>query len=79
MSDHPRSRAAKTNFKNDADIPDGATPVTFQRDAQGNISAYLDAAAFAGSGLHWDLLTNGDLTNPALIFAGGDVVWIPLP
>ncbi len=36
--------------------------------------------ATAGSGaLQWDLLTNGDLLEPELIFANGDVIWVNVP
>ena len=34
------------------------------------------AAAAGGSAATRDLLTNGDATDPQLIFAGGDVIWI---
>ncbi len=41
MTNKPHNRSAKINFKNDATIPDGASPVTFQRDTQGNLSGYV--------------------------------------
>ena len=34
------------------------------------------AAATGGSGATRDLLTTGDVADPALIFADGDVIWI---
>ena len=33
----------------------------------------------SGGGSEWSVLTNGDVTNPELIFAGGDVIMIHIP
>ena len=39
----------------------------------------LTIEAAGGTGLQWSVLTNGDVTNPELIFAAGDVVMLSYP
>ena len=55
MLDKPKERHAKINFVNTfgspaVGLPSGAAPVTFVRDTQGNIRAYVDDIASIGGG-----------------------------
>lgn len=53
MREKPKERHAKINFQNygspPVGLPAGTSPVTFTRDAVGNISAYVDSDGGAGS------------------------------
>lgn len=44
-----------------------------------SMSAGAVLSATAGDAFDWSVLTNGDVTNPELIFAGGDVIMLKIP
>lgn len=52
------------------------TDITFDD----TVSGIRTVNASGGSGtLQFTLLTNGDLIETELVFAGGDVIWVPVP
>lgn len=55
MREKPKERHAKINFQNYGSppigLPAGTNPVTFVRDSQGNISAYVDEDSGVGGGV----------------------------